>query len=137
VDSRNKILNPEAAPRACSVVTGTFDVLLAEDARELAEIRARCPGTPLLVVVLPLSGPLLPQRARAELVAALRVVDYVVTVDDDAPNDATDVAKDVATEVATTALLASLEPAQLVRLEAVHATRKRQLMEHVHRRQTS
>jgi bifunctional ADP-heptose synthase (sugar kinase/adenylyltransferase) len=64
---------------------------------------------------------LLPQRARAELVAALRMVDYVVTADDTAPD----------------AFLASLEPAQLVRLEAVHAVRKRQLMEHVQRRQTS
>jgi hypothetical protein len=53
------------------------------------------------------------------------MVDYVVTADDAAP----DAAKD--------ALLASLEPAQLVRLEAAQAIRKRQLMEHVHRRQTS
>ena len=74
-----------------------------------------------MVVVLPLAGELLPQRARAELAAALRMVDYVVIADDTAPD----------------ALLASLEPAQLVRLEEVHAARKRQLMEHVQRRQTS
>jgi bifunctional ADP-heptose synthase (sugar kinase/adenylyltransferase) len=74
-----------------------------------------------LVVVLPLPDPLLPQRGRAEMVAALRMVDYVVTADDAAPD----------------ALLASLEPAHLVRLEEAHAARKRQLMEHVHRRQTS
>jgi hypothetical protein len=49
------------------------------------------------------------------------MVDYVVTADDTAAD----------------ALLASLEPAQLVRLEEVHAVRKRQLMEHVQRRQTS
>jgi hypothetical protein len=49
------------------------------------------------------------------------MVDYVVIADD----------------VATDALLSSLEPAQLVRLEAAQAIRKRQLMEHVHRRQTS
>jgi bifunctional ADP-heptose synthase (sugar kinase/adenylyltransferase) len=72
-------------------------------------------------VVLPLPNSLLPQRARAELVAALRVVDYVVTADDAAPD----------------ALLASLKPSHLVRLEAAHVVRKRQLMEHVHRRQTS
>ena len=122
MDTRNKILSPEAAPRGCTVVTGAFDVVLAADARQLAEIRESHPGRPLLVVVLPLSEELseelLPQRARAELVAALRMVDYVVTADDDA-------------------LLASLEPVQLVRLEEVHAARKRQLMEHVHRRQTS
>ena len=125
MDTRSKILNAEAAPRACTVVTGAFDVLLAEDARELAGIRASHPGQPLLVVVLPLPGPLLPRRARAELVAALRVVDYVVTADDAAPDAATD------------ALLAALEPAQLVRLEEAQAVRKRQLMKHVHRRQTS
>jgi hypothetical protein len=129
MDTRIKILNPEAAPRACTVVTGAFDVLLAEDARELAGIHASHPGRPLLVVVLPLPGELLPRRARAELVAALRVVDYVVT----AP-DATTAAAPYA---ATDALLAGLEPAQLVRLEAAQAIRKRQLMEHAHRRQTS
>ena len=56
MDTRTKIVSPEAAPRACTVVTGTFDVVLAEDARELAEIRASHPERPLLVVVLPLAG---------------------------------------------------------------------------------
>ena len=121
MDTRTKILTPEAAPHACIVVTGAFDPVLAEDARELAEIRARYPDGPLLVVVLPLPGELLPGRARAELVAALRMVDYVV----------------IAPDAATDALLATLEPAQLVRLEGAQAVRKRQLMEHVHRRQTS
>ncbi len=125
MDTRSKILKAEAAPRACTVVTGAFDVVLAEDARELGGIRAGHPNRPLLVVVLPLPGELLPQRARAELVAALRMVDYVVTADDAAASAATDM------------LLASLEPAQLVRLEEAQAVRKRQLMEHVHRRQTS
>ena len=111
----------EAAPRGCTVVSGTFDVLQAEDARELAEIRASGDERPLLVVVSRLAGSLLAQRARAELVAALRVVDYVVAADDTAAD----------------AQIASLEPAQLVRLEEVHAVRKRQLMEHVQRRQTS
>ena len=121
MDTRTKILTTEAAPRACTVVTGAFDPVLAEDARELAEIRARYPDGPLLVVVLPLPGELLPGRARAELVAALRMVDYVVT----------------ATDAAIDALLATLEPRHLVRLEGAHAVRKRQLMDHVHRRQSS
>jgi bifunctional ADP-heptose synthase (sugar kinase/adenylyltransferase) len=121
MDTRTKILSLEAAPRACTVVTGTFDPVLAGDARQLAEIRASQPDRPLLVVVLPLPEGLLPQRARAELVAALRMVDYVVTADDAAPH----------------ALLATLEPARLVRLEGAQAVRKRQLMEHVHSRQTS
>jgi hypothetical protein len=121
MDTRTKILNAEAAPRGCTVVAGAFDPVLAEDARELAGIRASHPDRPLLVVVLPLPGELLPRRARAELVAALRMVDYVVTADDAAPD----------------AMLSSLEPAYLVRLEEAQAVRKRQLMEHVHRRQTS
>ena len=121
MDTRTKILSPEAAPRACIVVTGAFDPVLADDARELAEIRACHPDRSLLVVVLPLPGELLPGRARAELVAALRMVDYVVSADDTAPD----------------ALLAALEPRHLVRLEGTQAVRKRQLMDHVHRRQTS
>ena len=121
MDTRTKILRPEAAPRACIVVTGAFDPVLADDARELAAIRANHPDRPLLVVVLPLPGELLPGRARAELVAALRMVDYVVS----APDAVTD------------ALLATLEPAHLVRLEEAQSARKRQLMDHVHRRQSS
>ena len=121
MDTRTKIVSLEAAPRGCLVVSGTFDVVVAEDARELAGIRSRRDELPLLVVVLPLADSLLTQHARAELVAALRMVDYVVTADDTNAD----------------ALFASLEPAQLVRLEEVHAVRKRQLMEHVQRRQTS
>src|ERR1035437_3464914 len=109
MDTRSKIVNPEAAPHACTVVTGAFDLVLAADARELAEIRARHPDRPLLVVVLPLPDSLLPERARAELVAALRMVDYVVTTPD----------------ATTDALLAALEPACLVRLEEAQAARKR------------
>ena len=114
-------MSARAAPRAATVVTGTFDVVRAEDARELAAIGARTPGRPFLVVVLPLATELLRQRARAELAAALRMVDYVLITEDEQPD----------------ALLASLQPAELGRLEAVHADRKRQLMQHVHRRQTS
>ena len=121
MDTRSKILSAADAPRAATVVTGTFDVIRAEDARELAGIRARHGGRPLVVVVLPLPGELMPQRARAELVAGLRMVDYVLITDDGPPD----------------ALLAALEPAEVVRLETVHADRKRQLMEHVHRRQIS
>ena len=121
MDTRSKILTAEAAPRACTVVTGAFDPVLADDARELADIRASHPDGALLVMVLPIPGELLPQRARAELVAALRMVDYVV----------------IAPDAAADALLATLEPAHLVRLEGVQAVRKRQLMDHVHRRQTS
>ncbi len=121
MDTRTKIVSPQAAPTGATVVTGTFDVIRAQDARELAAIRARHPERPLLAVILPLADAWLPQRARAELVAGLRMVDYVLNPDD-GPLET---------------LLASLQPAEVVRLETVHADRKRQLMEHVHRRQTS
>jgi hypothetical protein len=63
----------------------------------------------------------MPVRARAEMAAALRVVDYVL-ISENPHQDA---------------LLACLQPAELVRLEEAHGERKRQLTEHVHRRQTS
>ena len=72
----------------------------------------------LAVVVLPLDGELLPQSARAELVAALRVVDYVV-IGDNGDLDR---------------LFAELKPAQIVRLEDDDFRRRGQLMEHVRSR---
>lgn len=58
------------------VVTGFFDLLQSEHARRLAAISV--PGRPLLVIVLEPRHPILPAGARAELVAALRMVDYVL-----------------------------------------------------------
>ena len=120
MDTRTKILDAQRVPATCTVVTGTFDVMLAADAKELAEIRAQHPADSLCVVVLPLAGELLAQRARAELAAALRMVDYVVIAHHSAPD----------------ALLAALQPARIVRLEGVHQLRKQQLTEHVQSRQT-
>jgi bifunctional ADP-heptose synthase (sugar kinase/adenylyltransferase) len=120
MDTRSKILSVAAALELrppVAVASGYFDLLRAEDARELAQVRHH----PLLVVVLPVTGEIFPPRARAKLVAALRVVDYVVTADDG------DLDR----------LIESLKPAQFVRLEAAEARRATQLMEHVHRRQTS
>jgi bifunctional ADP-heptose synthase (sugar kinase/adenylyltransferase) len=120
VDTRTKILTAAAARRIAPplvVATGFFDVLRAEHIRELRAIRE---GRVLLVVVLPLAGALLDQTSRAELVAGLRMVDYVVAADHG----------DVDT------LIDSLKPIQLARLEVADARRARQLIEHVHRRQT-
>ncbi len=82
MDTRNKILTPAAAraiaARPVVIVTGKFEVLRAGHANELLEARTRAAAAALLAVVLPDDGGLLPQRARAELVAALRAVDYVV-----------------------------------------------------------
>ena len=120
MDTRTKIVSVGQAPQGVTVVTGTFDVMLAADAKELSEIRAKHPEDALCVVVLPLAGESLTQRARAELAAALRMVDYVVIADDPVPD----------------AMLAALKPARIVRLEGVHELRKRQLTEHVQSRQT-
>jgi bifunctional ADP-heptose synthase (sugar kinase/adenylyltransferase) len=120
MDTRSKILSVAAALKLrppVALVTGYFDVLRVGDARELARVRHH----PLLVVVLPLVNEILPQRARAELVAALRVVDYVVTA------GYGDVDR----------LIESLRPAEFVRLETEHALWSSQLIEHVHSRQTT
>lgn len=124
MDTRSKILTPAAARRIAvpvTVVTGFFDVLRAEHARELTKARRAGSGHPLLVVVLPLDGALLGQRARAELVAGLRMVDYVVAADRE--------------EVS--ALIDSLKPAQVIQLESADARRARQLIQHVHHRQSA
>lgn len=67
-------------------VTGHFDPLLAEHVRRLAQ--SRKPGQLLVVQVTNPPHPLLAQRARAELVAALAMVDYVVLGEGDAGSDA-------------------------------------------------
>ena len=120
MDTRSKILTLAAALELrppVAIATGYFDVLRAEDARELARVRHH----PLLVVVLPLANEILSLSARAELVAALRVVDYVVTAEDG------DVER----------LKDRLRPVEFVRLEVAEASRAKQLMEHVDRRQIS
>lgn len=91
MDSREKIVPAEevierareARTRGARVtlVRGYFDPLLAEHARRLSELAE---GGWLAVAVADPPAPILPARARAELVAALRVVDCVVLGDADA-----------------------------------------------------
>jgi len=81
VDTRSKIISIEEARQRTSNaralwLAGHFDPLLAEHARRLRERAA--PGQTLVVEITNPPNPLLPQRARAELVAALAAVDYVV-----------------------------------------------------------
>ncbi len=124
MDTRSKILTLEEARSlrfpALVVVTGYFDLLRADHARELEVVRQRAAG-PLLAVVLPWEEAYMSQRARAEMAAALRVVDYVVAPD---VGDAA-------------ALVAALCPAEVVRLEAADQRRNRELIEHVHRRHSA
>jgi bifunctional ADP-heptose synthase (sugar kinase/adenylyltransferase) len=93
LDTRAKIvplheLHERLQGRPTSWVSGCFDPLLAEHVRRLSEQRE--PGRLLVVEVTNPAQPLLAQRARAELVAALATVDYVVLGNgtSQAPNDA-------------------------------------------------
>jgi hypothetical protein len=84
LDTRTKIISfDEAAGIACERgarwVAGEFDPLLAEHARRLRGLVEE--GKALIVVVTDPADPLLPLRARAELVAALADVSYVVMAD--------------------------------------------------------
>jgi bifunctional ADP-heptose synthase (sugar kinase/adenylyltransferase) len=124
MDTRSKILTLESAlalepARPLALVSGFFDVLRAAHARDLAEVRHRASAGTLMAVILPHPAALLSQRARAEMVAALRVIDYVLTV-----NDA-DLDR----------IAAALHPAVVVRMEDADAERVHQLIAHVHRRQ--
>jgi len=102
------------------LVIGYFDVLRAEHARDLTEARERTGAQSVLVVVLPLASEIVPQAARAGMVAALRMVDYVL------PAESED----------WESLSGALQPVEIVRLEEADTRRTRQLIEHVHRRQS-
>jgi bifunctional ADP-heptose synthase (sugar kinase/adenylyltransferase) len=80
LDTRSKIIQlheiQTLQDRTARWISGHFDPLLAEHVGLLR--RAREPGNLLVVEITNPAHPLLSQRARAELVAALAVVDYVV-----------------------------------------------------------
>jgi len=126
VDTRTKIISPEQAcalargDRPAALVTGQFDVLLAAHVRELGRVRESLPGGVLLVALAAPARPLLDVRARAEMVAALAAVDYVVSLEDRQMEG----------------LVAAFPPERVVRLEAAHEQRMRELIQHVHRRQS-
>ena len=125
MDTRTKILTPALAAaldpaRPLLLVTGHFDILRAELVRELSEARRRAGAQTLIAVVQPMAGELAPVASRAEMAAALRVVDYVLIAGNEDLNN----------------LAASLQPIEIVRLEETDARRTRQLIEHVQRRQS-
>ena len=123
MDTRTKIIERAAAERIAddgarlTVVTGYFDPLTAAHAARLAEIAATAEA--LLVVVRTPEQPLLPARARAELVAALSAVNHVVVEEGDP------------------AWIAQLPSAQLVREEAADGRRTRELVVRVRQRQAA
>ena len=118
MDTRTKILTAEAAAEAArecraagkpvTLVSGFFDPLLAAHARRLEEL-AR-PGGALFVAIQDPASPVLSARARAELVAGLRVVDYVI-------------------------LGGTMEADAVFHEEAADQVRTQELIQHVHDRQ--
>jgi glycerol-3-phosphate cytidylyltransferase-like family protein len=122
VDTRNKILTLDAAAALTGEIvlaTGTFDILQAQHVRQLTAVRQRTPAAKLMAVVTPSPRAPLGHRARCEMIAALRMIDYVVAANDG----------DVEP------LILSLKPAEVACMEAIDAHLYAQLIEHVGRRQ--
>jgi len=129
LDTRKKILTAtqavdtvrrlRAEGRSVRLVTGWFDPLIAAHARRLEQLRE---GTArVMVIVTDPFRPILPARARAELVAALSVVDFVLLSEEERLEE----------------LLARLEATEVLRGEAADETLTRQLIHHVQTRQRS
>ena len=113
MDTREKILSRETAAQLLRsrpdvrVVSGYFDPLLAGHARRLKEI-----GDRLVVAVRSLEDCLMPERARAEMVASLACVEFVI------PEDC----------------LEAVSPENLVREDDSDLRRRTEFADHVRRR---
>jgi hypothetical protein len=118
VDTRSKIVTAGEAPRGAVLVAASFDVPSVEQVRELQHIRQRHPAGPLLAAVLPCEHEVLSPRARGEMAAALRVVDYVLIVEPAGRPDDLD------------GLVVRLQPSAVMRLEDAGVRRLRRLIEH-------
>jgi len=126
MDTRDKIIDCEHAAALAAqlrqqgaslrAVTGYFDVLVAEHVRRIGQIAGG--SAKLFVIVLDPPAPLLATRARAEMVAALAMVDYVVP----------------ARERAVEGLLSHFTAAEIVREESADLLRAERLSQHVQRR---
>ena len=129
MDTSTKILSLAEAPAAArrlrdagktlKAVVGYFDPVLAGHARRLGALREKTGA--LVAVVADPPRPILPARARAELVAALAAVDYVVVLGD-APLDG---------------FLARLEADEVVRSEAADQELTEGLIHHVRSRHSA
>jgi glycerol-3-phosphate cytidylyltransferase-like family protein len=123
LDTREKIIDLDRAAAIAAgwrggevkwkLVAGYFDVLTPARVREL---RQASNGGPLVAVVLDPPDPLLPSRARAELAASLRVVDYVLLSN------------------GVEELVKQLRPDEVIHAQADDQKRSRELVDHVHRR---
>lgn len=125
-DTRNKIIDAAQAHRIASESAAPsiafvthLEVLRASHIRRLEEISAGNNGR-LFVILTEPEGPLVPLEARAEVAAALRMVDYVIP----APGGAISV-------------LDVLRPGVTIHDEEEDRERTRSLMEHVRSRSRS
>ena len=113
MDTRTKIVPAREAMRIAEagaiVVSGYFDPLISGHAERLRELKRE--GRALIVAVSEPENPILPARARAELLAGLAVVDHVVESAEELKID--------------------------VRLEEEDAASLEALIEHVHARNSS
>ena len=123
LDTRHKILSPEEAAatiqRPFLAIAGHFDPMTAAIARRITDFRR--PGLRIAVIVTDPPDPVLPQRARAELAAALSSVDYVVAAKDNTSAEIT----------------ARLQPDEVIQEEAADLRRTQDLISHVRSRQVA
>ena len=114
MDTRTKIVEASALRgKPVTLVCAYFDPLLAWHAQRLEELRPRVQT--LAAAVLPLENELLSQRARAELAAAMRVIDYVL--------------------IAENCVVRGLDPVEIIRLEEEDLRRRGEFIAHVRSRQ--
>ena len=126
MDTRAKILDPvkalqvarrlRAEGKGLKVIVGHFDPVLAGHARRMSSL-ADGSGALMAIVADP-PRPILTAPARAELVAELAAVDYVVLPGDAPLED----------------ILAKIEATEVVRAEAADQELTRELIRHVQRR---
>lgn len=114
MDTRRKIVDASAlSGKPVTLVCAYFDPLLAWHAERLTAIRPR--AEVLAAAVLPLEDELLSQRARAELAAAMRVIDYVL--------------------IAENCVVRGLDPVEIIRLDEEDLRRRGEFIAHVRSRQ--
>jgi bifunctional ADP-heptose synthase (sugar kinase/adenylyltransferase) len=124
MDTRAKIIDLATAARLRSpgvrlkLVAGYFDVLTPDLVRRLGSL---ADGARLIAVVLDPPKPLLPAQARAELAAALSMIDYVLSPQGESLEKA----------------IEQIRPDEVVREDLADAKRSQALIEHVHQRQKS
>jgi bifunctional ADP-heptose synthase (sugar kinase/adenylyltransferase) len=100
------------------LVAGYFDVLTPDLVQRL---RSLADGARLIAVVLDPPKPLLPPQARAELAAALSMIDYVLSPQGESIEKA----------------IEEIRPDEVVREDLADGKRSQALIEHVHQRQKS